>query len=110
FSRPELTERSELERVQQGGAVFDRERLEWLNGQWIRRLPDADLVERIQPWLAAVLEARRSGGAPVRLPSEDDLVTLLPMVRERLPTLSAIGQLVDFLFVEDLTVDPGLLV
>jgi glutamyl-tRNA synthetase len=110
FSLAELTERFELERVQQGGAVFDRERLEWLNGQWIRRLSDADLVARIQPYLAAVVEARRSEGATVRAPSEDDLVTLLPMIRERLPTLSAIGPLVDFLFVEDLTVDPSLLV
>ena len=34
----ELAGRFDLEHVQKGGAVFDRERLEWLNGQWIRRL------------------------------------------------------------------------
>ena len=52
----ELAERFDLERVQSGGAVFDRERLEWLNGQWIRRLSDDELVERV-----AALPARRPG-------------------------------------------------
>ena len=37
FILDELTERFDLDRVQQGGAIFDRERLDWLNGQWIRR-------------------------------------------------------------------------
>ena len=37
FTFDELTERFDLDRVQQGGAVFDRERLDWLNGQWIRQ-------------------------------------------------------------------------
>ena len=45
FGLDELVERFDLERVHSGGAVFDRERLEWLNGQWIRRLSDDDLVE-----------------------------------------------------------------
>ena len=37
FSLDELIGRFDLGRVQSGGAVFDRERLEWLNGQWIRQ-------------------------------------------------------------------------
>jgi glutamyl/glutaminyl-tRNA synthetase len=38
LSLAELVERFELSTVNKAGAVFDRERLEWLNGQWIRRL------------------------------------------------------------------------
>ena len=38
LSIDELQERFNLEHVQKAGAVFDRTRLEWLNGQWIRRL------------------------------------------------------------------------
>ena len=45
----EIIDRFELEKVQKGGARFDRERLEWLNGQWIRRLDDDDLVDRLLP-------------------------------------------------------------
>ena len=39
--------------VHKGGAVFDRERLEWLNGQWIRRLDPDELVERLRPFVEA---------------------------------------------------------
>ena len=109
FSLSELSERFDLSRVQQGGAVFDRERLEWLNGQWIRRLSDDELVARSLPYLEASVEHRRAEGAVVRPPTGDDLRALLPMVRERLPLLSAIGPLVDFLFVEELSVDPATL-
>ena len=49
----EIIERFELDKVQKGGARFDRERLEWLNGQWIRRLDDDDLVDRLLPFLEA---------------------------------------------------------
>lgn len=110
FDLAELSRRFELERVQSAGAVFDRERLEWLNGQWIRRSADDDLVERLLPFLSADLEARARAGEAVRLPSGDELAALLPLVKERLPVLSAIGPLVDFLFVEQISLDPALLV
>ena len=35
--------RFDIDKVHKGGARFDRERLEWLNGQWIRRLEPDDL-------------------------------------------------------------------
>ena len=110
FSMAELVDRFDLSRVQSAGAVFDRERLEWLNGQWIRRLPEEELVERLMPFLRADLERAQSGGALVRMPTDEDLRPLIPMIRERLPTLAAVGPLVDFLFIEDVTVAPDLLV
>jgi nondiscriminating glutamyl-tRNA synthetase len=102
----ELIARFELEAVHKGGAVFDRERLEWLNGQWIRRLSPDDLVERLRPFLAAELSAGRID----RLPSDEEVRALVPLVQERLPVIGAIGDLVGFLFVERLEVDPALLV
>jgi len=110
FSLDELTQRFELEKVHSGGAVFDRERLEWLNGQWIRRLSDDELIEGALPYLRDRLSEQEAGGAQVRLPGEDDLRALLPLVRERMPLLSSISDLVDFLFVTEITVEPHLLV
>jgi glutamyl-tRNA synthetase len=110
FDLDELAERFDLARVQQSGAVFDRERLEWLNGQWIRRLPDDELVERALPFLADAVDAARSDGRSVRMPAADDLRALLPLVRERLPRLDAIGAMLDFVFVDDMTVDPAQIV
>ena len=105
-----LVERFDLDRVQPNGAVFDRERLDWLNGQWIRRLPDDELVERTLPFLERSLAVRAAGGAAVRTPDAQALSDLLPLVRERLPRLDAIGPLVDFVFLDDIHVDPSLVV
>ena len=42
FSLTDLEARFDLDRVQPSGAIFDVERLDWLNGQWIRRLAPPD--------------------------------------------------------------------
>src|SRR6185436_4752349 len=57
----ELVERFDLAHVQKGGARFDRERLLWLNGQWIRRLTPDELVDRLRPFLEADAIAGRIG-------------------------------------------------
>ena len=106
LSIDEIIERFELTEVHKGGAVFDRERLEWLNGHWIRRLEPDDLVDRLRPFVEADLAAGRIDV----MPSDVDLRALLPIISERLPTLGAIGDLVGFLWVKALTYDPALLV
>jgi glutamyl-tRNA synthetase len=106
LSLDEIVERFELEAVHKGGAVFDRERLEWLNGQWIRRLDADDLIERLRPFVDAELRAGRID----RMPPDDELRALLPIVQERLPRLGAIGDLAGFLWLDRVTVDPAVLV
>ncbi|MGH2477204.1 MAG: glutamate--tRNA ligase, partial [Candidatus Limnocylindrales bacterium] len=101
-----IVERFDIGNVHKGGAVFDRERLEWLNGQWIRRLSADDLIDRLRPFVEAELAAGRIDW----LPSDDELRALLPVAQERLPTLGAIGDLVGFLWVKDLEIDPSALV
>jgi glutamyl-tRNA synthetase len=102
----ELGRRFDLGHVQKAGAVFDRERLEWLNGQWIRRLDPEDLATRLQPFL----EDARETGRIDRVPTADELATLLPIVQERLPRLEAIVDLVGFLWQERVEPDRELLV
>jgi len=102
----ELVRRFDIAEVHKGGAVFDRERLEWLNGQWIRRLEADDLVDRLRPFVEAELVA----GRIERMPTDDELRALLPVIQERLPTLGAVGDLVGFLWVGDVDVDPATLV
>ncbi|HEX8025980.1 MAG TPA: glutamate--tRNA ligase [Candidatus Limnocylindrales bacterium] len=96
FTLEELGRRFELSKVQKGGAVFDKERLDWLNGQWIRRLEPEDLAERLQPYLEDAHEA----GSIDRVPSADEIAALLPIVQERLPRLDAVVDLVGFLWVD----------
>ncbi|TAJ99250.1 MAG: glutamate--tRNA ligase, partial [Chloroflexota bacterium] len=106
LSFDEIAARFDLDHVQKGGAVFDRERLEWINGQWIRRLDDEALVTRLEPFL----EAEHLAGRMDRTPTPDEIRTVLPMIRERLPTLGAVGDLVGFLWIDDLRVEPALIV
>ena len=106
LSLEELEGRFSLEEVNKAGGIFDRERLEWLNGQWIRRLPPDELIDRLRPFLQRDLEA----GRIERMPSDDELRTLLPVFQERLPRLDAIGDVVGFLWVERLDLDPAAIV
>ncbi len=102
----EIVRRFDLQAVHKGGAVFDRERLEWHNGQWIRRLDPDDLVDRLRPFVEAELAAGRIEW----MPSDEELRSLLPFVQERLPTLGAIGDLVGFLWVDEIDVDAATLI
>jgi glutamyl-tRNA synthetase len=106
LSIDEIAERFELTDVHKGGAVFDRERLEWLNGQWIRRLEPDDLVDRLRPFVEAELAAGRIDW----MPSDEEITALLPIISERLPTLGAVGDLVGFLWVHEIAIEPVQLV
>ncbi len=96
----------DLGHVHKGGARFDRERLLWLNGQWIRRLPPDDLVDRLRPFVEADVVA----GRIARMPSADEIRTLLPLIQERLPVLGSIGNVAGFVFADRVEIDPALLV
>jgi glutamyl-tRNA synthetase len=106
LSLDHLVERFDLRHVQKGGARFDRERLAWLNGQWIRRLAGGELIDRLRPFL----EAEVAAGRIERMPSDEEIGALLPLIHERLPLLGAVGDLIGFLFVDRLEVDQELLV
>lgn len=49
FSLDALVKHFELKDMSKSGAVFDIEKLNWMNGQWIRRLEVVELWQRIAP-------------------------------------------------------------
>ncbi|MFQ5810917.1 MAG: glutamate--tRNA ligase, partial [Armatimonadota bacterium] len=53
MSADELTERFDLDRVGKSGAIFDIEKLKWMNGQYIRQMPPAELAKQLIPILQA---------------------------------------------------------
>lgn len=53
LSVAELIERFDLDGISRKPAVFDSEKLEWLNGQYLSELSGAVLAERVEPFLVA---------------------------------------------------------
>jgi nondiscriminating glutamyl-tRNA synthetase len=51
FTFDELVGMFSFERVQHAGARFDWEKLNWINGEYIRRLEEDELAHRLEPFL-----------------------------------------------------------
>ena len=56
FTMEELAQQFSLDRVAKSPAIFDIDKLKWLNGVYIRKLPQEKIVEGIRPYLASYLE------------------------------------------------------
>lgn len=84
FTLAELEEVFDLSRVQRASAAFDWQKLDWLNGQYIRALDDDDLARRLLPFLPELPETK------VR--------EAVPALKERLPKLAEARPLLDYLW------------
>ena len=51
FTLEELIQQFSLERIHKAGAVFDIQKLNWMNGYYIRQLPEDELVTFLTPFL-----------------------------------------------------------
>jgi glutamyl-tRNA synthetase len=67
FTKPELVARFSLDGISGGSAIFNPDKLEWMNGEHIARLDRDDLVARIRPllegaglWTADLADGRRA--------------------------------------------------
>jgi len=59
FTLAELIEEFSFVRVNKSGAVFDREKLNWMNQQYIQNLDQQDLVRRVAPFVAKTVYAEQ---------------------------------------------------
>lgn len=96
FSLSELVDAFSIEAVGRAGAIFDIEKLNWLNGYYIRALPLEELQEKLQPYLPDA--------------DPDYLRQIIPLVQERLKRLDEAPGLTDFFFRDELEYDSALLV
>jgi glutamyl-tRNA synthetase len=98
FSQDELLELFSLERVSSSPAVFDYQKLSWLNGVHLRNLPPEEYAQRVLTYL------REHG-----IDWDEELVRrAAPLVQEKIETLSQFPDYVRFLF-EDVNPDESLL-
>ena len=93
LSREELVEAFDLAHVSHNPAVFDTQKLEWMNNHYIQSLEEDDLAARCIPFLTAE-------GMSV---DPELLRRAVPIVRERMKTLVEAPALLRFLFTDDVT-------
>ena len=95
----ELVELFTVERVNSSPARFDMKKLEAINGDKIRALSQAEFLQWALPFLT---QAKVISGTT----EEIDLVkSALPIIQERIVTLSEIPAMLKFLFVKEFVVD-----
>jgi len=87
-------------------AVLDSEKLDYLNGYYIRQKPIEELAVLCCPYLE---ENLKKIADPVRQTPEY-IKRVVSLEQERLKKLSDIGEMTEFFFVDDLIYEPELLV
>jgi glutamyl-tRNA synthetase len=88
FSLDELAKRFDLSKVHHGGAIFDRDRLDHLNGIYIRAMTDEQLALRLRDWVPSSV-------------TDADLVRMVPIIKERLVKLGDVLELLGFVWEPD---------
>jgi glutamyl-tRNA synthetase len=91
-----------LERVSRSPAVFDFEKLEWLNGVYLREMDADTFVARMLPWL----EEAGFVSAEEWKTRREWLLALAPLVSARIKRMTEIVPMVRFLFSEHVAIDP----
>jgi len=69
----------DLERVNRAGAVFDQQKLDWMNGEYIKMLSDADFAAHVGAWLREQLPAELTP-----LVTDEFVQAVAPLLRTRI--------------------------
>jgi glutamyl-tRNA synthetase len=97
ISREQLVEHFTLERVVKAPGIFNIDKLMWMNGVYIREMPERELTETFARWLEDGLPAEAAR------PVDRALVArIAPLVRERVKLLSEVVAYTDFFFIDAL--------
>jgi glutamyl-tRNA synthetase len=105
FTRDDLIRSFTLERVGKTPAIFNKEKLNWLNGVYIRKLSPGDFAALALPFLERDLPPEVS-----RPLARDYVQEVLPLVQERVKLLKEVAPLTRYFFVERLDYDAKLLI
>jgi glutamyl-tRNA synthetase len=105
MTRQQLIDNFSLERIGKTGAVFNKDKLDWMNGVYIRSLSLDDFTRRALPFLDKGLPAE------IRRPLDGGYVRrIMPLVQERTKRLIELPALTGFFFAEKLDYQVDLMV
>src|SRR5690606_1336116 len=101
FSVPELIEKFTLEKVSKNPAIFDRQKLDWMNGLYIRQLSLERLTE---------LAHQRLRDAGILPPELDEtqrarLETVVSLLQVRVQSLADLVPMAGYFFQDEIVYD-----
>lgn len=91
----QLIEEFKLEKMKKTGAQFDSEKLDWMNGVYIRELPLDELVKRVKPIMAAAEIIDEST-------SEEKIKTVVELLQPRMKKLTEIVDSSRYFFADEI--------
>ncbi len=89
FNPEELCAEFKLDHVSKAGAVFNLEKLDWFNREYLKRMNPGELVRRAKPFLATTY---------IPLDNEMLLTKAVALEQTRITTLSELGPAINFVF------------
>lgn len=85
FSISELINEFDIKDMNKSAGAWNPEKLEWINGEYIRSLSDEELTKRLQEFL-------------VDHPAKDKISSVVPLIKSRIKKLSDFIPLTNFIF------------
>lgn len=101
FNLKEMLEKFSLEKVHKGGAIFNTQKLDWLNSEYIKKLDPKTFQKLAQPFLKNNIS---------KIPADLNLEKIFALEQERIDKLSEAGERVEFFFNDDINYDSKILV
>ncbi len=105
ISREDLVKFFSIERISPTAAIFDKNKLDWMNGVYIRAMSTDKFFDVAEPYL---MKDTLTGEAVIEDP--EYVKNTLPLVQERVKILSEMPELIRFFFEKTLEYDPKLLI
>ena len=87
FTLEELIKEFSLEKVSKAGAVFNVEKLNWYNKEYIKKLSNEELAKRAEPWF------KEQGTR-----NKEQVVKAIGLEKERITTLAELPEAINFIF------------
>jgi len=100
MSKEELIKSFSLQRIISRNAVFNKEKLDWMNGAYLKTLPTEKLLEHLMPYL-------KEAGFVKDKADRDMLMKMVDIYKPRIRTLEQIVSNADFLFQDELHYNEG---
>ena len=97
FSRAELIEKFTLEGVNKAGAIFETDKLQWINVAYLKALPISEFAQLAKPHLPLLENALNQ--------DEDYALSALDMARQRIHAISDIERNATYFFSDDFAID-----